>query len=296
MKFLTKQMQHQIQIGNIKGNRLARTALPLSHILYADDLMVARCATEQEVWAFQRVFQVFAKNSGLEINPENSTTWFSKGCSEECKERLRLEIGAREADQTEKYLGVLVTQGQQQIDLIHNLLIEKFNSKLAGWKVHMLSFAGRLTLIKSMLISIPVYFMTIAKLPNRTLDQLNSMMRRFLWGKIENDRYMTFIAWHKICAEYEEGGLGVRDLKLFNQSLLIKIVWQLALQQDRLWVKVVRAKYCSREGLWGVSNRSNASPLWRLIQDLKPFFEDSTLWSIGDGTRIKALNELWHEE
>lgn len=54
---------------------------------------------------------------------------------------------------------------------------------------------------------------------------------------------MAMIAWHKICQTEENGGLGVKDLKIFNKALLQKLVWQLVSQQGRVWVEIVKAKY-----------------------------------------------------
>ena len=43
-------------------------------------------------------------------------------------------------------------------------LVDKFKKKLALWKRKCLSFAGRLTLIKSILSRLPIYFLSILKM------------------------------------------------------------------------------------------------------------------------------------
>lgn len=74
------------------------------------------------------------------------------------------------------------SEGRQQ-DLTHGLLIERMYSKLAGWRMEMLSFAGRVALLKSVLIFLPVYYMTVAEIPTKTINEMTKIARKFMWGK-----------------------------------------------------------------------------------------------------------------
>lgn len=87
--------------------------------------------------------------------------------------------------------------------------------------------------------------------------------------------------------------MGIRNLKLFNQYLVLKAVWQVASNSDKIWVQVVRAKYFSRRGFWGVNGTRDVSRLWRSIQKLKPFFREQILWHVGDGLTIPCINQPW---
>ncbi|XP_078174456.1 uncharacterized protein LOC144568100 [Carex rostrata] len=294
-EFLTKSLQLAQINGSIRGIKLASTAPVITHSMYADDLVLMGLASEAEAKAFKAVLDEFAEYTGLSINPDKSMIWFSVKCDEECRERIRSVLRAAPAGESEKYLGVYVAQNTNQLDMTHDMLVSRFNGRLAGWKLNMLSYAGRLALIKSVLISLPVYFMSIAQLPRRTIDTITRLIRDFLWGKVDGERYLVPIAWHKICCSTEEGGLGIRDLELFNKSLLLKVVWHLAEDQDRLWVKVMKAKYYSRGGFWAVKNKTGCSRLWKTVQNLKDYFKDQILWSIADGTGIPALNQPWYE-
>lgn len=66
--------------------------------------------------------------------------------------------------------------------------------------------------------------MTIGKIPAKTVKEVTSLMMRFLWGT-EGKKCFALIAWHKLYQTTEDGGLGVKDLKLFNEALLLKLVW-----------------------------------------------------------------------
>lgn len=160
----------------------------------------------------------------------------------------------------------------------------------------MLSHAGRLTLIKSVIMSLPVYFMSIATLSRATMDQINQVMRKFLWEKLGQNRYMSLIAWDKVCRATEEGGLGIRDISAFNESLMLKLVWNLAANTKKVWVDIMRAKYFSRGGFRGIQSCTRASKVWKEVQRLKEFFRESTRWQIGEGTEIRVVNQPWFAE
>lgn len=114
------------------------------------------------------------------------------------------------AEDDERYLGVFISTQSSQRDLTHDLLVQKFHSHLAGCKINLLSHAGRPALIKSMLMTIPVYYMSLNKIPTHTIKELNSLVRKFLWRKLGSDRYLSMVTWSKICLD-TEGGLGIRN-------------------------------------------------------------------------------------
>lgn len=199
-----------------------------SHPLYADDLVVMGLAEVSEVEAYMSIFENFGRYSGLEVNPEKSTLWFSKRCSERQKNDILLVMNARVAGDKERYLGVVLSQGKLQQTHTGELLVHKFHEKLAGWKINLLSHAGRTVLIKSILTSVPVYYMSVEKLSRKTIDELEGIMRKFMWGKKGKDRYMAMVAWHKICVGLEEGVLGIKSIEVFNKAFIQKLIWQLA--------------------------------------------------------------------
>lgn len=59
-------------------------------------------------------------------------------------------------------------------------IIDKFKRKLSGWKERTLSFGGRLTLIKSVLGSLPTYYLSCFKAPIKIINELERLRRRFL--------------------------------------------------------------------------------------------------------------------
>ncbi|RVX03319.1 putative ribonuclease H protein [Vitis vinifera] len=97
---------------------------------------------------------------------------------------------------------------------------ERFKRKLAMWKKQYLSKGGRLTLIKSTLSNLPIYFMSLFVIPRKVRLRLEKIQREFLWGDMEERRKIHLVRWEVICKDKRHGGLGLRYLKDFNHALL----------------------------------------------------------------------------
>ncbi|GJZ44561.1 RNA-directed DNA polymerase, eukaryota, reverse transcriptase zinc-binding domain protein [Tanacetum coccineum] len=82
------------------------------------------------------------------------------------------------------------------------------------WKAKSLSFGGRLTLIKAVLGSLGVYYFSIFKAPKCILTKLECIRRKFFWGGSLNSNKIPWIAWDKVIALFDKGGLNIESLKV----------------------------------------------------------------------------------
>lgn len=81
---------------------------------------------------------------------------------------------------------------------------------MQGWKNKMLSQAGKESLLKSVVQSLPTYVMNVFALPLILCEELEQMMNSFWWGKDESQRgFLRWKSWDKLCQSKAEGGLGL---------------------------------------------------------------------------------------
>jgi len=71
------------------------------------------------------------------------------------------------------------------------------------------------------------------------------IQRKFLWGRNEENKQISWVTWEDICKSKKMGGLGVKNLKDFNEVLLGKWRWSLFLEEGSLWSEVLKSKYDS---------------------------------------------------
>ena len=55
-------------------------------------------------------------------------------------------------------------------------VVDKLINRIAGWRGKLLSTAGKLTLLKSCLASIPIYLLSVIKFPKWAIESINSQM------------------------------------------------------------------------------------------------------------------------
>ncbi|KAJ4784686.1 reverse transcriptase [Rhynchospora pubera] len=294
MEVLSRLLARASQRGMIQGVKVARTSPSITHAIYADDLILMGDTKESEVQAFKDILQIFGTASGLCINPTKSGLWFSNKCTENTILRVQEAWGARRVQGDERYLGVLIgTRGDCKRN--GRVLLDKLKTKLAGWKSQMLSHAGRLVLIKSVLMSMPVYTMSLEMLPKKIVKDINSLLAKFFWGKTHKERYMSFIGWQKVCKPLEDGGLAVKDLQIFGEALFLKLVWELMADDDKLWVKVCKSKYYHVVGFWRAQGSNGGSTMWRQVIKMRGFFTQSVRWHLGNGDKVLALSQPWFD-
>lgn len=74
---------------------------------------------------------------------------------------------------------------------------------------------GHLILLKAILTSLSIYFLSFFKAPSCMILKIESHFKSFLWGGSEKTRKIHLFHWNKVCLPKENEGLGVRNLKAF---------------------------------------------------------------------------------
>jgi len=155
------------------------------------------------------------------------------------------------------------------------------------------------TLINSVLTSIPIYFLSFFMVPKQVVKKIVRLQRNFLWGGSSDQIKIPWIRWETVCLPKEQGGLGVKDITSFNISLLGKWKWDLLQNQGETWTRVLEAKYGGWRSLDGPLRVSSESLWWR---DLKTIYHHahlgqqlnkSILWKVGCGDKFKFWEDKW---
>lgn len=85
-----------------------------------------------------------------------------------------------------------------------------------------LSQGAREVLIKSVAKAVPTYTMSIFKLHDGVIKEMERMIRSYWWGAKHGKRKTHWLAWERLLKPKGSGGMRFRDLKLFNQALLAR--------------------------------------------------------------------------
>ncbi|GKE13302.1 hypothetical protein Tco_1416853 [Tanacetum coccineum] len=149
------------------------------------------------------------------------------------------------------------------------VLLRTSKLPLSKWKLKSLSIGGRLTLIKSVLSSLPLYYMSYFKVPKGVLSKMESIRRNFFNGVENAEKKMSLIGWNKILASNKNGGLGVSSFFAYNRALLFKWIWRFLANGASLWSRFISAIYGIRGALDNSSSYSRRSPWLDIVNEVK---------------------------
>ncbi|XBH63532.1 hypothetical protein VPH35_117482 [Triticum aestivum] len=137
----------------------------------------------------------------------------------------------------------------------------------------MLSHAARLELIRSVFSAIPVYYMANILFSKKFIAKLTTVIRNFWWtGVRETDskKSLCLRAWKDICNSKTEGGLGIRNLKAINKSLILSAAWRLAKAPSSHLYLALKAKYFPDTSIWRATTTPPKSAFWASILKMLP--------------------------
>nr|XP_016496380.1 PREDICTED: uncharacterized protein LOC107815330 [Nicotiana tabacum] len=119
--------------------------------------------------------------------------------------------------------------------------------------------------------------------------------RNFLRDAADGTRKFHLVNWQTVTFPKKWGGLGVKDLRVFNRALMGKWLWRFGVKEHALWSKVIVKKYDSTGGGW--RTKAITTPfgcgMWRSIMKNWEAFSGNITYRVGDGRRINFWNHRW---
>ncbi|TVU07261.1 hypothetical protein EJB05_47309, partial [Eragrostis curvula] len=106
-------------------------------------------------------------------------------------------------------------------------------------------------------------------------------------------RGKALVAWPKCLIPTKKGVLGIKNLKLQNEALLLKHLDKFYNQKDIPWVKLIWHAYYS-EGQIPHETPNKASFWWRDIMTYTDHYRGIATCRVGDGKTVMLWNDLWN--
>ncbi|GJZ47731.1 RNA-directed DNA polymerase, eukaryota, reverse transcriptase zinc-binding domain protein [Tanacetum coccineum] len=241
------------------------SSLLFSHMFYADDAIFVGQWNESNINPIVHVLDCFHRASGLRINMSKS-----------------------------KLMGI-------SVDADKNETVEGVVARLSKWKMKTLSIGGRLTLIKSILGSMPIYHMSIFKVPMKVLQRMKSIRSHFFNGVEFVGKKPIWVKWKNVLALKDKGDLGVSSLYALNKALMFKWVWRFFTQSSSLWARVIKAIH-EEDVKIGKKAKSSSPSIWLdIVHEVELFKDWGTDLILGfdlmlakvEGTSLVDMRDRW---
>ncbi|KAL9840450.1 putative reverse transcriptase zinc-binding domain-containing protein [Arabidopsis thaliana] len=173
-------------------------------------------------------------------------------------------------------------------------LVEKIRTRISSWTRRFLSYAGRLQLIRPVLMSITNFWSSTFSLPGACIKEIQQLCSAFLWSGPDLNPSKAKISWDVVCLPIREGGLGLRPLKETNKVCGLKLIWRLFAAPTSLWSKWIHAYLIRKKTFWTVKgNSSQGSWMWRKLLKLRDLAKDFYQVEIKSGRGTSFWYDTW---
>ena len=300
---LVSLLNKALSLNLIEAIQVGKDQVCLKHLQFADDMLIFAPKNMLCINNYFRILDVFAMMSGLSLNYSKSCliSWSSR--DQQWAREVASSMGCRHSSCPVTYLGFPLGDNMNKRSA-WKPVIDKIQCRLATWKAKILSRAGRLTLIKSVLNSLPVYYMSMFKMPKAIAAKIVSIQRSFFWGGLsENRKGCNRVRWTDIQLPKQMGGLGVGNIMHKNLMLLFKWWWRFSDSNNAMWKKILKSvheikglKASSeaftkvREGTWALllSNDVDTARIRSVI-------EEGMIVKLGNGSSTQFWHDTWCE-
>ncbi|KAF3662156.1 putative cytosolic iron-sulfur protein assembly protein Ciao1-like [Capsicum annuum] len=119
-----------------------------------------------------------------------------------------------------------------------------------------------------------------------------------IWnGGNEDKKKFHMVKWEVVTKSKKGGGMGIRDMKMQNRSLMMKWLWKFVTGENMLWKKVIREKY-EMEDRW--TTKMVVTPygcsIWRSIKNLWPLVLSRLSFKVGNGQKVSFWKDKWIDQ
>lgn len=289
---LNKVLSRTQTAGLISGLGLFPNNFKILNLHFADDTLLFLETKPTMIEHLKFLLLGFESLSGLKINFDKSAL-VPLNISQELANSLSSQLGCQLTSLPITYLGVplhwkkLNTSDWQP-------LISKIEKKLQSWKGSLLSLGGRVTLLNSVITAIPLYWLSIYKMPVLIRNTIDKIRRKFVWSGSTSTLRKKYhlIKWDHLCLGKVQGGLGILNLERMNISLLAK--WWFRFKDPTTvdkWKEILTHKY-NPSGL----DITRISSFWSGIMSIKHIVELGINRVIGNGNDTLLWLDRWSGE
>ncbi|XP_073359649.1 uncharacterized protein [Aegilops tauschii subsp. strangulata] len=141
--------------------------------------------------------------------------------------------------------------------------------------------------------AIPTFISSCFRLHVAICEKFRKIVSDQWWGREDGKKKMHWRSWEWLSTPKSLGGMGFKDLALFNQAMLGKQGWRLLTDPESLCARVLKGRYFPFGDFWNASAPCSASVTWRAILHGRDLLKQGVQWGIGDGRSTLILKDHW---
>ncbi|XP_055800356.1 uncharacterized protein LOC129869757 [Solanum dulcamara] len=279
---LSRLMNNLHQHPQYHGFLMAKKGPQINHLSFADDIIIFSSGRSHTLKLIMETLHTYEHASGQLINRDKSNFMVPSNAFNSTVRRIKKVTGFKQKNSPITYLGCPLYIGRQRI-IYYSELIAKVVARIAGWQAKLISYGGRVTLIKHVIQALSIHLLSASSPPATTIKQIQSITTNFLWGWKNERRKYHWSSWKNLSYPYEEGGIGVRLISDVAKSFQYK-QWWIFRTKNSLWSEFLKAKYCQRSNPITKKWHTGQSLIWKHLMKNKHNVEPHIQWQIQSGS------------
>ena len=289
MECLSRLLLSRYEAGTI-GYHPRTEDLKISHLMFADDVMIFFNGTSNSLHGISECLDDFASWSGLYMNSVK-TELFISGVNQSETNAIT-SYGFPYGKLPIRYLGLPLMSRKLKISEYSPLMI-KIGSSFHSWSVKLLTYAGRLQLLKTVIFGTVTFWTSAFILAKGCIKAIESLCSRYLWSGNTEKRSIAKIAWTTVCLPKNEGGLGLRNLMIWNLVMCLKFIWLLLSKAPSLWVDWHQSTHLNGQSFWTITATASDSWAWQKLLELRPLALQFCKSQLGNGKSASFWFDVW---
>jgi hypothetical protein len=197
MEYLHRTLQQLTLIPDFNFHSKCEN-LGIINLSFADDLLIFTRGDKKSVELVMAKLQTFSRSTGLYVNPSKCRVYYG-GVKDHVKVNIRQTTSFADGSLPFRYLGVPLTS--KKLSIHHYMpLVDRIVECIHNWSAKLLSHAGRLQLIRSVIFAMANYWMQCLPHPKKVIHKINAVCRSFLWSGGAVVTRKSPVAWDHVCA------------------------------------------------------------------------------------------------
>ena len=253
---------------------------------FADDTTLILNGDANSLQATLNILEVFGNLSGLKMNSEKTKLiWI--GSKHGSKEKLDVSHSLQWGESQFNLLGIKFCSNLEEMPHLNfKEALQKAKQVLNPWRSRYLTPLGKISVIKTMVLSKFIHLLMTLPTPENTLTDISKMFFNFIWegkpDKINRDQ---------ICRSYQQGGLKMTNIFTFEKSMKIKWLKEVIVKTKKDWIQLLsqdininKLMITGTIGFKSQASKKNCNPFWK---DVFKYYSD-----FRDQLKIKCNEDI----